>query len=133
MFLFLHSDESRKMNSFLQLLSLSYAACVFLHTACARECFVCNVSDPAAFFLNFFFNMSAMQVLTEVWRMFDLLGPLSRYKFTGIHRKIQLKYQPSGRPFATSSEGLYPVCAQISGSGPRVFHSFIEPFLISIF
>uniref|UniRef100_K1QI48 Inositol hexakisphosphate and diphosphoinositol-pentakisphosphate kinase n=1 Tax=Magallana gigas TaxID=29159 RepID=K1QI48_MAGGI len=44
----------------------------------------------------------------EVWRMFDLLGPLSRYKFTGIHRKIQLKYQPSGRPFATSSEDDVP-------------------------
>lgn len=58
--LFLHSEESRKTDSFLQPLCLSYAACVFLlHTACAKV----NVSDPA-FFLRFFFffnNTSAMQ------------------------------------------------------------------------
>lgn len=55
------------------------------------------------------------------------MGPLYRYKFTGIHRKIQLKYQPSGRPFATSSEGVYPVvCAQTVGVvDPERFLAFV--------
>ena len=32
-----------------------------------------------------------------------------RYEFTGIHRKVQLKYQPYGRPHASSSEGQWRV------------------------
>ncbi|KAL8562055.1 hypothetical protein ACOMHN_031826 [Nucella lapillus] len=31
-----------------------------------------------------------------------------RYEFTGIHRKVQLKYQPQGRPHASSSEDDAP-------------------------
>ena len=45
-------------------------------------------------------------------------GP--RYEFTGINRKIQLKYQPQGRPHATSNEGQCSVAI-----GDRVPRSWV--------
>nr|XP_022292486.1 inositol hexakisphosphate and diphosphoinositol-pentakisphosphate kinase 2-like isoform X3 [Crassostrea virginica] len=67
-----------------------------------------EVLDIARFLLTENEKSSDPEVCEKKAKLQQLKLVLEMYKFTGIHRKIQLKYQPSGRPFATSSEDDVP-------------------------
>ncbi|XP_056016009.1 inositol hexakisphosphate and diphosphoinositol-pentakisphosphate kinase 2-like isoform X4 [Ostrea edulis] len=67
-----------------------------------------EVLDIARFLLSENEVSSDPEVCEKKAKLQQLKLVLEMYKFTGIHRKIQLKYQPSGRPFATSSEDDVP-------------------------
>ena len=71
--------------------------------------------DRRHIFLSHEQSCSCLSALTE-WSYIQcsFLIPssdfaLCRYEFSGINRKVQFKYQPSGRPHGTSSEGIVTV------------------------